>query len=60
MQNVYGILDSNNCHIDVSLTERGAKNYATRHGYSKVSIRFNGGYHAEVVAVKNNGKWVNS
>jgi hypothetical protein len=57
MQNLYGILDSNDCHIDTSLTERGAKNYATRHGYNSVSVRFNAGYHVEVIAVKINNKW---
>ena len=57
--NTYGILDSNNCHIDVSKTEKGAKNYATRNGYNKVSIRFNCGYNVQVVAEKVGNKWVN-
>ena len=55
--NTYGILDSNNCHIDVSSTERGAKTYATKNGYDKVSERFNGGYHVQVIAEKVNNKW---
>jgi len=58
MSNTYGVLDSNGCHIDVSLTEKGAKNYATRHGYTKVSIRYNSGYTVQVVAEKVNNKWV--
>ena len=57
MQNIYGVLDSNNCHIDVSNSEKGAKNYATRHGYNKVSIRFNCGYNVQVIAEKINNKW---
>lgn len=50
MKHTYGILDANNCHIDVSKTERGAKNYATRHGFTAVSRRFNNGYHVELVS----------
>ncbi len=42
-------------HVDVSKTERGAKMYATRNGYTKVTIRV--GYHAEIIAEKVNGKW---
>lgn len=58
MQHVYGVLDSNNCHIDVSLSLLGAKQYATRHGYKQVSIRYNCGYNVDVVATKQaNGKW---
>ena len=53
---VYGILGSEDNHIDVSNTERGAKSYATRHGYNKVSKRV--GYNACVVSEKVNGKWV--
>ena len=57
MQDIYGIIDSQGAHIDVSKTERGAKCYATRHGYNEVSIRPNCGYVAYTVAVKDNGKW---
>jgi hypothetical protein len=57
--NTYGVLNQDNCHIDVSKTERGAKQYATRHGYKLVSIRYNLGYNAKVIAKKVNGKWVN-
>ena len=56
--NIYGILDGNDCHIDVSKSEKGAKRYATMHGYNKVSIRFNCGYHVQVIAEKINNKWV--
>jgi len=55
--NTYGINSTNNGYIDTSTTERGAKNHATRHGYNEVYIRFNNGYHIELVATKCNGKW---
>lgn len=58
MNNTYGVLDSNNIHTDVSKTERGAKQYATRHGYTQVSIRYNSGYDVDIIAVKNGRKWV--
>ncbi len=58
MNNTYGVLNSNNEHIDVSKSEKGAKQYATRHGYTKVSIRYNSGYDVDIVAVKINKKWV--
>ena len=54
--NIYGVI-SNGTHIDTSKTEKGAKNYATRHGFTKVSIRFNCGYIAAEIAEKVNGKW---
>jgi hypothetical protein len=57
MQNTYGVL-INGAHIDTSKTERGAKNYATKNGYTIVSIRYNCGYIAEQIAKKLNGKWV--
>jgi hypothetical protein len=56
--NTYGIL-LNGSHIDVSKTERGAKNYASRNGYDTVTIRYNCGYIAEEIAYKNKlGKWI--
>lgn len=58
MQNIYGII-SNGIHIDVSNTERGAKQYATRNGFNIVSIRFNCGYIVTEIAIKNNNKWTN-
>jgi hypothetical protein len=58
MNNTYGVLNSNNEHIDVSKSEKGAKQYATRHGYTKVSIRYNSGYDVDIVAVKINNKWI--
>ena len=58
MQDVFGVI-SNGVHIDASNTLRGAKCFATRNGYSTVSIRYNGGYIAKEVATKRGGKWVN-
>lgn len=55
--NIYGII-FNGIHTDVSKTEKGAKNYATRNGYDIVSIRYNGGYIAKEIAKKINNKWI--
>ena len=55
--NIYGVLDKNDCHIDVSTSMKGTKRVATRYGYDKVSIRYNCGYHVDIVAVKVNNKW---
>lgn len=58
MRNMYGVIDSTGAHVDVSKTEKGAKNYASQNGYKKVSVRYNSGYNAEIIAVKNpKGKW---
>lgn len=43
---------------DVSKTERGAKNYATRNDFNEVYIRFNNGYHIALIATKINNNWV--
>jgi len=56
--NIYGVLDRNDCHIDVSTSLKGTKRYATRNGYTKVSIRYNAGYIADILFEKVNGKWV--
>lgn len=58
MSHTYGVVNNNGEHIDVSMTEKGAKIYATRHGYSKVSIRYNNGYTVEIISIKgDNAKW---
>ena len=54
--NIYGVL-VDGVHIDVSKTERGAKQYATRHGYLTVTVRYNCGYIAARIAHKYTGKW---
>lgn len=53
---IYGVLDSNNCLIDISRSERGCKRYATLNGYDKVGYRI--GYNAFILAEKINNKWV--
>lgn len=53
---MYGIADEDNTHHDISLSERGAKNWATRNGFSIVTRRV--GYSAVYIAQKVNGKWV--
>lgn len=59
VNNIFGVVNSEGIHTDVSKSEKGAKRYATLNGYNKVSIRYNGGYVVEVVAEKINKKWVN-
>lgn len=53
---IYGVL-IDGVHVDVSKTERGAKQYATRNGYLTVTVRYNCGYIAAEIAHKYNGKW---
>lgn len=52
---IYGVLDYNDCQIDVSKTERGAKKYATKNGYDKISYRI--GYNVFVIAYKVKNIW---
>ena len=59
MNHTYGVLGRDGNHIDVSKSERGAKHYATLHGYTQVSIRFNGGYVAVVISEKKGNRWHN-
>lgn len=54
---VYGVLNKKNIHTDVSKTLQGAKCYATRNDYTKVSRRV--GYNAHLVSERINGKWIN-
>jgi len=57
MQNIYGIIENRTrSHVDVSKSEIGAKIYATKNGYDKVSIRYNCGYNVRIIAVKINNK----
>lgn len=56
MQSIYGVINGDGAHVDVSATMLGAKQYATRNGYRLVSKRV--GYNAEVVSIKtNNNRW---
>lgn len=59
INNVYGVINSDGIHTDVSNSERGAKRYATLNGYNQVSIRYNLGYNVEIIAERVNKKWVN-
>lgn len=52
---IYGVLNSELCLTDISKTERGAKQYATRNDYNLIGFRF--GYNAFILAEKINGKW---
>ena len=52
----YGVL-IDGTHHDVSKTEQGAKRYATMHGHDIISIRYNCGYIASVIARKEGKKW---
>jgi len=54
--NTYGVL-INGAHVDVSKTELGAKQYATRNGYLTVTIRYNCGYIVQEIAHRYSGKW---
>lgn len=53
---IYGVLDSNNCLIDISRFEKSAKRYATKNGYNKVGYRV--GYNAFILAEKVKNKWI--
>lgn len=54
---IYGVLDNNDCLVDISRSEKGTKRYATNNGYNKIGYRY--GYNAFVLAEKIKGKWVN-
>jgi hypothetical protein len=55
---IYGIVNSNGVHIDISQSLNAAKAYATRHGYKQVSIRYNCGYNCQIIAEKRANKWI--
>jgi hypothetical protein len=56
--NIYGVLDRNDCHLDVSTSLKGTKRYATNNGYNKVSIRYNSGYDVDILFEKKDTKWI--
>ena len=56
MITTFGTINKEGTHTDTSKTLKGAKQYATRNGYTKVSKRV--GYNAYVVAEKVKNKWV--
>ena len=53
---MYGVLNRNNEHIDVSNTLQGAKCYATRNDYKKISLRI--GYNVVKQWQKISSKWI--
>ena len=55
MTKIYGILDANNCLIDVSNSEKGCKQYATRNEYNKIGYRI--GYNAFLTHIKIGKRW---
>lgn len=52
---VYGVLDRNDCHLDISLSLKGTKRVATREGYKTVSVRND--YNVTPLFIKEGGKW---
>lgn len=54
---IYGIINSDGVHIDVSKSLNAAKAYATKHGYKQVSVRYNCGYNCQIIAEKRQNKW---
>lgn len=57
MKPIYGVLlNRNGEYRDVSNTLQGAKNFATRNSYNRVSKRM--GYTTRLIAIKENNVWV--
>lgn len=56
MRPIYGVLNKEGIHTDISNSLLGAKQYATRNGFHKVSKRM--GYTARLVAIKEDDVWV--
>jgi len=56
MITAFGIINKDGVHIDTSKTLLGAKQYATRNEYKKVSKRT--GYNARIVEVKTSLGWI--
>lgn len=54
---IYGVIGSDGGHIDTALTERGAKRYATIHGYAVVTRVHRVSLAVEVVAHKRGCRW---
>ena len=58
-KSIYGVcFKSTGAYVDTSASLQGAKNHATRHGYTEVYRRDCCGYHIELVATKFNGRWI--
>lgn len=58
MDILWGVINHNGEYIDVSKTEHGAKCYATKNGYQRIGMRFNGGYNVGNVLIRIGKQWV--
>ena len=56
--NIHGIINNNNCLIDISKSEQTTKRYATINGYNKIGCRNVNSYNARITHEKINKKWV--
>lgn len=56
----FGVVNAQGEHIDVSHSEKGAKNFATRHGYNRVSLRYHVSLHVVILSDKIGKKWYKS
>lgn len=54
---IYGIIDSNNCLIDISKSEIGTKRYATKNGYNKIGYRNCNSYNAIITHERIGKRW---
>jgi hypothetical protein len=57
-KNTFGICNNNGEYFEISKTEKGAKNYATRNGYKIIYMRFNLSLNIAPFAYKKNNKWL--
>lgn len=55
---IYGVINNEGIHIDVSRSLTYTKRYASINGYKQVSRRPNFGYGAFVECEKVNNKWI--
>lgn len=56
MERIYGVIDANDCLIDISRSETVTKQYATKNGYNKIGYRI--GYNATITHEKLKNKWL--
>ena len=56
---IYGVIDRNNCLLDISKSETGCKRYATMNNYTKIGCRNVNSYNAIITHQKINNKWIN-
>lgn len=53
---IYGVLDENDCHIDVSKSLLATKRHAKKEGYNKISCRYE--YNVIILFELVNNRWV--